>query len=388
MTDERKPASQRPPQVTLSGWMIMLGSAFVVLTAFDAVAGLRSLETREALQETLGQEPYRSLGIEVSQAQDLMHVSLLVMAGCATAAAVLGWHVLRRSKHARIALTVLVLPLFLTGIAAGGFLTAIVTVAVVTLWLQPARDWFAGRTWQEPRGFLTGGAGRSQDRDGARQPEDIWGHPKDGSPTGQQPDQPRPDPQLPPGYGDRPQPPPFQGFGNAPQPQAGQSQFGQPPYPGQPPYGAHARSSGRPSPVALACLLTWVGSGLIVAFFGLAALGALTVPQETLRPQIERDYPQILDAMSYDQMILSTLVLSGGLIAWAVAAAVLTLFVWRGDNWARVTLIVSSALVIVLSVTMAMAIAPLLYAGLGIAVIVMLNRMDATAWFGRARRHS
>ena len=44
----------------------------------------------------------------------------MVAGGCAAAAAILGYHVLQRSRGARIALTVLAVPLFVSGLVTGG----------------------------------------------------------------------------------------------------------------------------------------------------------------------------------------------------------------------------------------------------------------------------
>ena len=43
----------RPPQVTAAAWMIMVGSVFVVLTVWDRIAGLHSLDSRKALHDAL-----------------------------------------------------------------------------------------------------------------------------------------------------------------------------------------------------------------------------------------------------------------------------------------------------------------------------------------------
>ena len=54
-------ATPRPAQVTIAAWLVMAGSVFVVLTAFDQIAGLHSLETRESVEElpeqASGREP-------------------------------------------------------------------------------------------------------------------------------------------------------------------------------------------------------------------------------------------------------------------------------------------------------------------------------------------
>ena len=74
----------------------------------------------------------------------------MVAAGCATAAAILGYQVLRRSRSARLALTLLAVPLFVTGLVTGGFTSSVVAASAVMLWFQPARDWFNGVV-REPR---------------------------------------------------------------------------------------------------------------------------------------------------------------------------------------------------------------------------------------------
>jgi hypothetical protein len=142
--------------VTLSGWAIIVGSAFVVLAAFDTVAGLRSLETREAIEAALEKPPYSELGLDVSAVRQLLHVTTMVAAGCATAATVLGYQVLRRNRAARVVLTGLVAPLFGAGLATQPFYSSIVTVAVLTLWLEPARGWFAGRADNRANAGTTG----------------------------------------------------------------------------------------------------------------------------------------------------------------------------------------------------------------------------------------
>ena len=140
---------ERPRQVTMAAWMIMAGSALVVLTVFDRVAGLHTLETREAVEKFLAEPPGNDLGIGVEGVLTALRTASMVAAGCATAAAILGYQVLKRSRGARLALTVLAVPLFVTGLVSGGFLSSLVAAASVMLWLQPARDWFDGVTRQQ-----------------------------------------------------------------------------------------------------------------------------------------------------------------------------------------------------------------------------------------------
>ena len=150
-----EPKSVRPPQVTLAGWLVVVGSVIVVLMAFDQAALLRSLDTREAVEEYLSRPPGDQLGLGVQGMLTLLRVVWTVAAVSAAAAAVLGWFALRRSKGARIGLSWLAVPLFITsffyvGSPGASALPAMVTAAIVMLWFQPARDWYDGITRAAP----------------------------------------------------------------------------------------------------------------------------------------------------------------------------------------------------------------------------------------------
>ena len=124
--------------------LIMGGSAIVIALAFDRMAGVHSIETQESVQKFLNEPPGSDLGIEVQSVLTMLRTLTMVAAGCATAAAILGFHVLQRSRSARLGLTILAIPLFVTGLATGGFVSSLVAASTVMLWLQPARDWFDG----------------------------------------------------------------------------------------------------------------------------------------------------------------------------------------------------------------------------------------------------
>ena len=142
-------APPRPRQVTLAATLIICGSVLVVLTVFDRIAGLQTLETRESIEKFLAEPPGNDLGLGVQGVLDILRVFGMVAAGCATAAAILGYHVLRRNRSARLALTLLAVPLFVSGIVTGGFLSSVVAAASVMLWFQPSRDWFNGVVREE-----------------------------------------------------------------------------------------------------------------------------------------------------------------------------------------------------------------------------------------------
>ena len=116
--------------------MIVAGSAAVVLTVFQQIAGLHSIATRETLERVLAQPPFNGIGMSVDQVLEVIRVLSMIAAACATATAILGWHVLQRSKSARVALSILAFPLFVTGIGIGGIMSTTVAVAIVLLWLQ------------------------------------------------------------------------------------------------------------------------------------------------------------------------------------------------------------------------------------------------------------
>ena len=128
--------------VTIAGWLVVGGSIGVVVGAFVQVAGLQSLATREAVEKYLSEPPGDTLNLGVHDVLDLIRVLATIAAVCAAATAVLGYQVLQRSRAARVGVTVLVVPMFLTGLVTGGIAPALVAAAVIMLWFQPSRSWF------------------------------------------------------------------------------------------------------------------------------------------------------------------------------------------------------------------------------------------------------
>ena len=114
----------RPPQVTAAAWMIMVGSVFVVLMVWDRIAGLHSLDTRKALETFLNEPRVKDSGLQLGDLLAVIRIGSMIAAGCATAMAILGYQTLQRSRGARLALTVLAVPLFISGLATGGYLSS------------------------------------------------------------------------------------------------------------------------------------------------------------------------------------------------------------------------------------------------------------------------
>ena len=326
----------RPPQVTIAGWLVVAGSVVVVLMAFDQVSTLRSLETRESVEEYLSKPPGDAFGLGVQGALSILRIAAMVGAACAAATAILGWQVLQRSKGARIALSSLAVPLFLTGLAGGGVVSAVVVAAIVMLWFQPARDWFDGIV-----------------RAPAPRPDPTR------SPTR--------DPLL-----DLPPPtaPPLHPTPYASAPAA------------RP---ASAAAAPRPRPVALACVLTWVFSA---AAFGLLALtlGYMLAAPDTLIEELHRQNPDLADQGVTESVLRTTVYVTAAVVmAWSAAAAALAVLTWRGVRWASIGLMISAGvagglclLVVVGAVVVAV---PLVACA---ATVVLLLRPESRAWFGRS----
>jgi hypothetical protein len=321
---ESKPA--RPPQVAIAGWLVVAGSVVVVLMAFSRVADLRSLETKEAIEAYLSSSPGDSLGLTVSGVQTILRIASMVAAACAATTAILGWQVLQRSRGARLALSLLAGPLFVTGFVGGGFASAVVTAAIVMLWFQPARDWFDGITRAAPE-----------------RPAPLPSVPR--APAAQSPLLDLPPPSGPPLYAA--------------------------------PYAAGAPASRsaaqRPAPVVWACAVAWASTAVVFLMFSVVLLELALAP-DSLREEMRRQNPDL--TMSDADLTRLLVVVSLVLVVWSAGAALLTLLVWRGVPWAALALSVSAAL-------SCLALVPIVA---GIATVVLLQRPESRAWLTARRR--
>lgn len=184
-----------------------------------------------------------------------------------------------------------------------------------------------------------------------------YGQPQQ-SPYGQPPQQPNP-------YG---QPPQYE------QPGYGQPQYGQ-----APAYGGPARDpEKRPATVTAAGVITLVLSGLTLALFGLGLL-ALAVARQEVVDQIGQEPG--LENVDPNDIVSVVLVLFLVLIVWCVVAMVLAVLAMRRSTGARIGLVVSAALVAVLSligIASGLSVVTLIAA---IAVIVCLFTGGASQWY-------
>lgn len=339
----------RPRQVTMAGVLAIVASVLVVVTVFETITGLRGLETREAVERFLSEPPGNGLGLSVQGTLTLLQAVSMVAAGCAAAAAILGFHVLKRSRSARLGLTVLAVPMFLSGLVAGGFLSSLVAAAALMLWLEPARDWFDGRPART--------APERPDPERRAVPQ-------------------APPPSQPPAAGSAPvQPRPHEGFGRAPQPPTGSADW-------PPPTAGRAR---RPDAVLWASLLTWIFAGLATVLMALSALVLATSP-DLVMEELRRQNPDLAGQGLTDSMVrTATFVAAAVTVVWSTIAGVLAFLLFRGVRWARIALVACAAAAGLLCLAGAVRSVPLLVPVVACgAVIALLLRQDVRDWCSRS----
>lgn len=363
--DARK-APPRPPQVGLAGWTVVVASVLVVVTVFDTVAGIRSIETRDAVEEFLDGPTGRGLGLDVEAVLGVLRGAALVAGATAAAAAVLGWFVLRRDRRARAALTVVVVPLFVAGLAAGGFGTALVAVGTLMLWLQPARDWFDGVERSGPPVAPP------------PPPPSAPPSPPSGPPPGW-----APPPPAPPAGEEGPRP--FEGFGSAPARPVGAVATEDAPaaWPGAADPSGPGR---RPAAVTWACVLAWVFSGLAVLAVTFT-LVALAIDPDLLLDEVRRQDPGLVDAAGGGSALVdATFVLGIAVVLWSLAAVVVAVAAFQGRPWGRTLLAVSAALSGALALVTSVGALPMLLPMVASSVaLACLLRPESRAWY---RAHS
>ena len=345
--------STRPRHTTFAAGLVIGGSALAVIGVVDQLGALHSLDTREALQKFLDRPPGSDLGMGLDDVRSALRAVLMVVAGCATAALVLGFGVLRRDHRSRLALTVLAAPLFVGGLVTGGVWTTVVAAAAVFLWLGPSGDWFAGRT---PRTARTPTAGPSRPRAEEQRPAPPT--------TAQVPTQ-------------QQQPPPHL-----------------PPYPAPPPgwqppayvQGPPVQPRRRPGTVLAACVMTWSLSGLAIVLMSLV-VGLVAASPDTLWTEALRQRPELADqGFTRDDLVTATLVVGVVAIVWAMVAIVLASLVYHGSNGARVALVVSGCTAAVLCLLGTLS-SPLLVLPLVVCAggASLLLRPEAQAWCRRTQ---
>ncbi len=334
-TSTKPEGPARPRQVTWCGWIITLGSVIVLVSAAQVVVGIGSLDTRRGAEEFLSGPPGDGLGLDIDQLLAALRVTGMVAAACAVTAAILGWQVLQRSRSARAVLSVLALPLFVSGAVTGGIASAAVVAAIVSLWLAPARDWFAGREHAHVAARRPG-AGAADGSGSATR--GVW-------------------------------PPPYDPDQVA---RAGGSAA-------TPTDEPHVQA--RPGAVAAACVVTWALCALVVGM-GLAGTTALWLSPDLVETAVTQQEPQLAaQGIGVREVQVVATVMVAVLVAWCVAATALAVLSWRGRRWARTALLVSAAGAAGLALLMTLAAPAVAVVAVGcVATVVLLLRPEVRAW--------
>ena len=331
----------RPRQVTFAASLVMAGSLLLVVSVFERLGDLRSLESRTSIQKFLSEPPGSDLGLGLEAVLDLLRVVAMVGAALATAAAILGYHVLKRNRAARIGLAVLAVPLFLAGSATGGFLAAFVAASIAMLWLPPAREWFTGRP--------SAAASPAQPPVERPTPPAATTSPPQQAPSA---------------------PPPWPGFGEA--------RPWTPPPAGAAPAGA---APSRPGAVIAACVITWVCCAL-ASVIGVLVLAVLAVDADGLFTELHRQNPQIGEDVSDAMLETVTWVTAIVCVVWSLTSSGLAVLAFRRVRWAAYGLVASAGLVAVLCLAGSVASPVLAVPGvLAATAAVLLLQGRAHHWF-------
>lgn len=336
--------ADRPRQLTMAGWFVVVGSVLVVVSSWTGLTQLYSLDNQERVRRVLSDGAGPGLGLSLDQALSAMRIGLVLSGAMGAAAAVAGFFVLRRHRGARILLAVLALPLLVTTLFTGGLTGALVVAATATMWTGPARDWYAGRPVREPAVRQAGVRRPDPHRPGQQPPlpPQVPDADPNPPPAGQGP------PAGPPTVSDQPRA--THGFGQ--QPPAPDPAFpSRQAYPGPwRPAQVAVHDEGVPSGVRLACLATWV-------FAGVAALAHVAFMVFLVaNPSAPVDY--LVSQPSWQQfqvpretVLPAMWVYAVGMVGWSLAACGLAFFTWRRHDWARWLLATSASVAFLVALT-------------------------------------
>ncbi|HJQ07636.1 MAG TPA: hypothetical protein VJ872_19450 [Nocardioides sp.] len=319
--------AQRPAQVTLAMVLIVGGAVLVIVTAWERIGGLHTIEGQQQLAKLVEQGQLGGLG--VGSLATILRVLCLIGGGAAAAAAVLAGQVPKRSRSARIALSVLA-PLVLLGwFGTAGFYEPFLLTGIVLLWLPPTADWYAGR---DP---------------GAKAV---------------------PAPPAPPA----PSAPPVLHHPLPPAPPAWAPSA----------YPPLARR--RPAPLVRACITTWVCASLTAVAVVGAIVWLTTSGDAFVADVIDRSHAtwgSMADSLTTTQVRVELYVILAGFLLWCLAAMVLAVLTWFGHGWARILLAISAIGAGVCALIGALAFLPLLLvaAGCGMSAFQLL-RGEAAGW--------
>lgn len=333
----------------MAAGVVMFSSVLVLLTAFERLSGLGSLDTRNGVEDLLAEPTISGLGLDFDGAIQILYVSGAIAALCASATAILGWFVLKPDTSARRAISILAVPLFVTGLTAGGFAASFVAAGAAMLWMQPAREWFSTGSWTPPSPPASAAAEATR-----RTP---WTTP------------------------------------SAPTERPGTQAFQQPPvaaqsgpdHPKPAPVGHQLHD--RPRAVIAAFVLTVLTAGgvLVASLLTLVVVG---LSPDMIMTELERQQPELIaDGLTLDQLRFSAYVSAGIAIVWCSLALAFAGFVMARRAWARRGLMITAAFSAGACFLVALS-APVLVvpAVAAMATVACLGRTEVRHWFAPVPR--
>lgn len=339
----------RPRQATVAGVMVVVACLLLVITLFDAMAGVRSADTRQGIVEFLGKPPGDGLSLTVEGVVELLRGLLLFSGALAAAGAVLGVYALLRHRGARIGLSVVAVLMLLSATFVS-VLPVVVAIGAAMLWGREVRDWFDGRPPQ-PRP-----ARETTPRSGPAPGMTSW-QPDPGAAAGERSAAPAPTTH------------PF----GTPRPAPGQHAG---------PAGAPAHLVGstvpRPAGVTAAVWLTWVFSALVALFFLVAVL-VILVDSDQLLARLQATDSFAGQGLTSRRLLGVLWIVSATSIFWSLCAMTLAALVLMRIELARRVLMVSAALAGVIC----LAAVPVgwVHAVVAFTCVGLLHRRSTRDWF-------
>ena len=343
----------------MAGWVGGAASVAMLLSVGESMAKLHTVDLRQSVAGFLDSQR-TTLNLDVDQALMLARIGLLVTGAASAATLVFAVFATRRDRSARVAMSVLAVPLLVCGVFVDPFLAGFIVAAAVLLWTRPAADWFAGRA---PREQPATGPSGSPDHDAGR-----------------------PDPFQPPSQGSVTQP-------AAPAPPSFGASYGEPVSASHAPEAPPAQPGPqpgivrRPRQVTTACVISWAASGL-VALMMVGTVLALQSGQvvHDMHSRLGDNPALVQSGMSFHDVLVTVRVAAVLVLLWALAAIVVAVFAYRRQNWARITLTVSAGVSAALGLVSSISfLGFLLVTAAAVAATVLLLHRDSSRWYAGAR---
>lgn len=315
----------------------MFASVMVLLTAFERVSTLGSLETQQSIRDILGESPFSSLGLDLEGATRLLRIGALVAAAGACATAILGWYVRKPDRSARLGLSIFAVPVFVSGLSIGGLAGSFVAAGTSMLWLAPGREWFATGRWTPPTPPAeTGKAGTAGRTSGATNLH--------GRATGRA---------LP---------------GATTDARTWQHQ-------------RHEDLHARPAAMVAAFVITVVMAGGLLTL-SLLWVAIASLSPEFLRSVLEQQPDMFDDGLTFEQVRDTVIAFASAFIVWCLVALVLAGFAMARRDWARRGLMIIAAFsaggCLFFALDAPLVLVPAMAA---VATVVCLRRVEVRRWF-------